>query len=497
MLIPLRHENMEGRRWPIITFGLIALNVLIFFGTHWTIEAQQPQRIEVRTHLLILAATHPELKMPEDVEKFIDTVKSKASETAWNQLSANNRPLVDAWDAHIRLVDDPDQLQAEMDTLGLRFAEVQKRSILDNYGFVPAHPKAISYLTCMFLHGGWLHLIGNMWFLWLAGFILEDRWGRVIYPIFYLAAGLAATIFYAILSPGSLIPTLGASGAIAGLMGAFLVRFPKLKIEMLWFMLLFRFRFKVEAYWLLPLWLFLEVGDGLASGQSSGVAHWAHVGGFIFGALGALVISRSGWEHQANKVIEDKIGWTAAPAVVQGTELLESGRLDEGIAVLQKHIASNPDAIDAYAILRQLYWRKNNLPSHLETTIKLCQLHLKAQDLEAAWQDFEEYTNAGGDRMPAGAWLELSRIAEGRQEYERAATNYEELAKAHPNQRQSILALRAAGRLALKQLNRPSDALRCYRAAEASPVPHLDWEPNIQAGIRAAEQAIQARTLQV
>ncbi|HME11690.1 MAG TPA: rhomboid family intramembrane serine protease [Candidatus Acidoferrum sp.] len=489
MLIPLRHENMEGRRWPVITFALIALNILIFLGTHWQIEAQEPERVEARTHLLLLAAMHPELKMPEDAARFVEAVKSTAPEAAWNQLSANNRQLVDAWDARIRLMDDSGQLQAEMDSLALRFESVQKSSIIENYAFVPAHPRAIAFLTCMFLHAGWLHLIGNMWFLWLAGFILEDRWGRIIYPTFYILAGIAATLFHAMFYPTSWAPTLGASGAIAALMGAFLVRFPKLKIEMLWFMLLFRLRFKVEAYWLLPMWLLMEIFGGTLSGQASGVAHWAHVGGFIFGALGALVIARTGLEQKANAVIEDKIGWTADPAVVQGTELLEKGKLDEGISVLEKYVAAKPDAADGFALLRQLHWRKGDMQAYRDATAKLCQLHLKAQDADAAWQDFEEYTNGGGDRMPAGTWLELCRIAESRQDYHRAATEYEALATAHPTERQSILALLAAGRLTLKQLGRPADALRCYRAAEASKVPHLDWESNIQAGIKAAEQA--------
>jgi tetratricopeptide (TPR) repeat protein len=108
---------------------------------------------------------------------------------------------------------------------------------------------------------------------------------------------------------------------------------------------------------------------------------------------------------------------------------------------------------------------------------------------EAAWQDFQEYANAGGDRMPAATWLELGRIAEGQQNFERAMTEYEHLAKAYPNERQSVLALLSAGRLALKQLNRPSDALLYYKAAKASKVPHLDWESNIQAGIQSAEKA--------
>src|SRR5260370_27282785 len=78
MLIPLRHENMEGRRWPVVTFALIGLNVLVFLGTPWKIEAQEPERQQVRAHLVVLAATNPELKMPPDAEKFVEEVKSKA-----------------------------------------------------------------------------------------------------------------------------------------------------------------------------------------------------------------------------------------------------------------------------------------------------------------------------------------------------------------------------------------------------------------------------------
>ena len=104
-------------------------------------------------------------------------------------------------------------------------------------------------------------------------------------------------------------------------------------------------------------------------------------------------------------------------------------------------------------------------------------------------QDFQEYSNSGGDRMPAATWLELCRLIEGQQNYDRAVSEYERLAKAYPTEKQSLLALLSAGRLALKQLNRPTDALRFYKKASTSKVPHLDWESNIQAGIQAAEKA--------
>src|SRR5580704_17411863 len=117
MLIPLRHENMEGRRWPVVTFALIAINVLVFLGTHWTMEAQSPARTEVRTHLILLAASHPELKMPDDVDQFITEVQKKIPAELWKQIANPNRKSEDAWDARIRTVSDHDERQAEMDSL--------------------------------------------------------------------------------------------------------------------------------------------------------------------------------------------------------------------------------------------------------------------------------------------------------------------------------------------------------------------------------------------
>src|SRR5690242_4521027 len=489
ILIPLKHENMEGRRWPIITFALIGLNILAFLGTHWTMERQAPELAQVRLHLLLLAADHPELKVPEDAQQLV-TDFQKANPAAWKEAASPYRKVIDASDARYRMSDDTEKLQEEMDSLAQQFHDLKEQSVLLNYGFVPAHQKAITYLTSMFMHAGWIHLIGNMWFLWLAGFILEENWGRAIYPAFYLLAGIVATQIHALAYPNSIVPTLGASGAIAALMGAFLVRFPKLKIDMWGTAFLVRFHFKAPAYSLLPLWLLTEIFYGAMVGQASGVAHWAHIGGFIFGMLGALVIQHTGLEHKANAAIEEKLGWTADPAIVQGTECLEQGRWDEGIAVLRNYLQAKPDAADALSLLRQLYWCKNDAPAYLEASIKLCQLHLKEQDKEAAVQDYQDYLNAGGNRMPAAAWLELGRIFEGQQNYDRALNEYDQLAQTYAKERQSILALLSAGRISLKLMNRPTDALRFYSAAKASPVPHLDWETNIQAGIQGAQKAL-------
>jgi hypothetical protein len=104
---------------------------------------------------------HPGLKMPADAERFISDVQERVPEQIWKQIGDPNRKSQDAWDARIRRVTDQAELQTEMDSLAQRFAEEEKSSILENYAFVPAHPKPVSYITSMFLHTGWLHLIGK------------------------------------------------------------------------------------------------------------------------------------------------------------------------------------------------------------------------------------------------------------------------------------------------------------------------------------------------
>ena len=500
MLIPLRHENMEGRRWPLISIALVLINFVVFLATHGQIEDQSPKNGEVRAHILLLAAMHPELKMPPEVQEFVTTFQQQNPGT-WKEAQSPNRDVADGWDARIRLIDDQTALQQEMDSLAEQFSSAEQTSVLEQYAFTPAHPKPIAYLTANFLHGGWLHLIGNMWFLWLAGAILEDTWGRLIYPIVYLLAGAAALQFHAWLNPGSLAPTLGASGAVAALMGAFLVRFPKTKIEVALVLGLRSLsnlalgrgiRFKAAAYWLLPLWLLMEIFSGALFGSYSGVAHWAHVGGFVFGALAALGLRHSGLEHKVNEAIEAKVTWTADRDIVEATEQMEKGKLDEAVGTLNKYIVAKPNSIDAYSLLQQIHWRKNDIPAYRDAIVRLCQLHLRAQDFDAALQDYDEYKNSGGETLPASTWLELGRAAEAKEQFDRAVAEYEKLSSAYPAERQSLLALMAAGRLALKRLNRPSDAWRYYKAAEASAVPHLDWQTNIEAGIRDAEKALGA-----
>lgn len=151
-------------------------------------------------------------------------------------------------------------------------------------------------LLSMFLHGGWAHIGGNMLFLWIFGDNVEDRLGHLRYLVFYLACGFAATYAQAVASPGLLVPTVGASGAIAGVLGAYLFLHPVARIHTLVFLGIFITTVEVPAIFFLPFWFLLQLVSGFASvgaetsAEAGGVAWFAHIGGFVAGPLLLLAL---------------------------------------------------------------------------------------------------------------------------------------------------------------------------------------------------------------
>jgi membrane associated rhomboid family serine protease len=178
-------------------------------------------------------------------------------------------------------------------------------SLVYQFGVVPRHfqlalagsgrydlaGQSLTILTSMFLHGGWLHIIFNMWFLWIFGDNIEDHLGHFFYLVFYLVSGFAASVAHILLNINSNVPSVGASGAIAGVMGAYLVLYPKARVLTLVPLIVF------FTFWWLPAWIFLgywfllQFLSGTAtsiaetSSSAGGVAFWAHVGGFVAGIV--------------------------------------------------------------------------------------------------------------------------------------------------------------------------------------------------------------------
>lgn len=140
-------------------------------------------------------------------------------------------------------------------------------------------------LSSMFLHGGWFHLIGNMWFLWVFGNNVEDSMGHGRFLIFYLLTGLAAATAQTLANPSSAVPMVGASGAVSGIMGAYIVLYPRVRVHMLVVLVIFVTRIVVPAYLMLGYWFLIQIVGGSLTREAGGVAFWAHTGGFVAGAI--------------------------------------------------------------------------------------------------------------------------------------------------------------------------------------------------------------------
>ena len=184
----------------------------------------------------------------------------------------------------------------------------QLNQIYYSYGVIPAEvlnvfftgspllPVIIPFITSIFIHGGWWHLIGNMLFLWIFGDNIEDRLGRVRYLLFYLAVGVAGGVAHVLANPASTIPVIGASGAVAGVLGAYLISFPRSRILALVPVLFFITVIEVPAVIFIVVWFAIQFFNGVAflGGTANAVAYWAHIGGFLAGLVLIKLIARRG-----------------------------------------------------------------------------------------------------------------------------------------------------------------------------------------------------------
>jgi membrane associated rhomboid family serine protease len=254
------HDVNPNRRTPVVTYLLIAINVIVF----------------VLSPIATASLTGDASGAKQcQVAEFLDRWAAKPDEVIGNQQSGS-------------------AATGEVGTTesGERGCVVQSPPPYDK-------SPVLSVLVAMFLHGGWLHLAGNLLFLYVFGDNVEDRLGRLRYLLFYLGAGFAATYGFSLLDPDSTTPLVGASGAIAGVLGAYLVLFPRARV---WSLLTFFFFLPVRlpAWLVLGGWFVLQYLYFQSAGvnDASGVAYAAHVIGFVVGALAVLPLRGTGHDRQ-------------------------------------------------------------------------------------------------------------------------------------------------------------------------------------------------------
>ncbi|MBI1902765.1 MAG: rhomboid family intramembrane serine protease [Planctomycetia bacterium] len=234
-MIPLR-DNIPSRTLPVVNYAIIGVCALVFI-VQLLEDPEKPSLVE-RLGMVPARITDPSRR--------IEAVQYRAVRTSSGiEVEKVSRPMAQ-----------------------------------------PLVPAIFTLVTCVFLHGGWMHFLGNMWFLWIFGDNVEDRFGHWTYLGFYLAWGVAASAAHLAVSPGSEVPTIGASGAIAGVMGAYLILYPKAMVLTLVPLGYFMEMLVLPAALFLGIWFVIQFFQGalsILSTQATGVAWWAHIGGFAAG----------------------------------------------------------------------------------------------------------------------------------------------------------------------------------------------------------------------
>lgn len=448
-VFPLAHESQSARRWPLVTIVLVLLCAVFFLITTFGFSAQERAVMVAVDRVKAFEATHSQAGLEDcDVREQVRHATSPQPRAA---------------------VDDP--LEAEHDALCRSIGAAVGKLPVFAYGDVPARGGVLTPLSHQFLHGGWLHLIFNMWFLWLCGVNLEDRWGRWLFLGFYLCSGVAGALLHRALGADPMVPVIGASGAIAGAMGGFLVTMARTRITFGYaFIYSLHPRvgtFQSPAYVMLPLWLATELLGGWLT-PNDGTAHWAHVGGFAFGAVAAAVLKLTGADARLDDLNEKKVTTSQDPRLLAAMELTDAGRHPEALAAIDALLRERPDDVDAWLEMLRAATAARDERRQLVAYQRLVGLYLATGAVHTAGELVDELRLQGRlGALPAEALLGMGE-ALARKGVQGAAAQC--FAHAHRDGLVDVLAVRAAVLHAtlLARSNRAEDARALLLQARSS-----------------------------
>jgi membrane associated rhomboid family serine protease len=369
-------------------------------------------------------------------------------------------------------------------------------SPLQSWGYVPAEGTGAHILTSMFLHAGVLHLVGNMLFFFVTGPFLEDAFGRLLFLFLYLSSGFVAAQVHASMNPASILPMVGASGAIAGVMGAFLIRLARRRIRFFWVPLpplpIGSRQVSIPAFVFLPLWFALQLLLASLMGGDGGVAFGAHIGGFLWGVLLAIVVAATGierrWIHPA---IEAQIGYRPNEELVRAVEETQRGNVEGARRATGRLLARNPRDVDARRLAYEIALEEREAEGIALHATRLLDSYIDSGEKDLARQLIGEAAETAGAALPARFLLRAADFLARNDEPREAAGFYMSIWDRFPSDPTCLRAFLQAAELA----RRNRDLRGCRRLLERGlqhPACGTEWKPVFDrklAEISAAETA--------
>ena len=334
MLLPISHAKMTTRRLPVVTVIIIALAVLLHGVASLGGNERESRAMSALLEAVALHNSHPSLGVCAPLKPFLGSA-----------------PALDLGRPAEEDPKDEAEAKASYEAACNDLAASVESITASRFGYVPARANVLGLFTYTFVHADWWHVLGNMWFLFLCGLALEDRWGRLPFAVFYVVSGVVAAGFHQLFTNDPTAALIGASGAVAAAMGAFVVLFARTKIR---FAAFFAFRlitFEAAAYVMLPLWAAVELGYGLLA-SASGTAHWAHVGGFAFGAAVAMGFRVFGVDRRLDDAVERAAVLGSDPRVDEANAMIAKGEAKSAAAMLEGLALEKPNSIHVWEALR-------------------------------------------------------------------------------------------------------------------------------------------------
>ncbi len=451
------------RRLPYFTIGLIAVCTLVWLITN-SISSSQVREIEQisrevfeiqNRYVFKLLEKDPELlarcDFQELMERFdADTIipAGTVDYVRWHQLRD-------------------------------RYEHLQKHNVFQMLGFVPKDFGLMSIFTALFTHMNFWHLLFNMLFLWLVGCNIEDDWSWKVLLGLYLVSGVAATLLHAAVFPKSDIPLVGASGAIAGIMGAFMIRHYKTKVRFAYFFWLFITRpylgtFAVYAAVALPVWFLLQVlGAGWSS--PSGTAYYAHIGGFVFGAVVGLSMNVFGWEKRyIAPMVEDSFEkLRVSPRMKEANRRLEAGDTQAALPLFLAAISEEPGSIDAPLTLARLYHQNGAAPEAANMYNQALSIAVVNKDKDLAQSIYDEMVDRNlADKITESNCYRLAALLDNAGSFVPAVKCYDSYTQLFPQGRFRPKAMLRIYQIHKEKLNHPDLA---QQALDKLKTEYPDW----------------------
>jgi len=406
LIVPLSNKT-SWRNPPYITIVIILINCFVLF-----VLQSDDRRIyeEATEYYFDSGLAGIEVHRYAQYSSFpVDDPSQMSREDLYNQYMSmqQDSEFMEELEAG-RIITPDDEDYAAWREKREQYKTIVSRSFALRYGFIPAQRSIVSFFTHMFLHGGFMHLLGNMIFLWLVGCVLELAWGRVLYIGLYIAGGLCAVMLFALVYSGSTTPLVGASGAIAGLMGAYGVLYGRRRIKV-FYSLGFYFNYtRVPAYFILVLWIGNEFFQ-LFFGGMSNVAYVSHIGGLTSGALMAWINARFIGRVDEKALEEDPV--TKIPALMeQALENIEHLNMEGAREILHRVEKIDPGNRSCLTHLYNIEKLNKDAAGFHEAAGKLLNNLLSDRQIhQETLSVYQEYiSKAAGPRLPLSQLFRIS-----------------------------------------------------------------------------------------